>query len=250
MRYFVAFSYLGKFYHGWQKQPNAITVQQVLEEAFLTLLQQPVILMGAGRTDAGVHAKQMYAHFDVDALDDIPDLVYRLNALLPDDVSVQNIYKVTNDDHARFDAVERTYEYWVVQKKNPFCMDSAHYIKQSLDVNAMNRAAAILMQYDDFECFSKSHTDVHTYLCDIKKAEWKETKDTLVFTITANRFLRNMVRAIVGTLITIGTGKADVTSIKEIIESKDRGRAGASVPAKGLYLTKVTYPKHIIDKNE
>ncbi len=249
MRYFIAFSYFGKFYHGWQKQPNAITVQQILEEAFFRLLQRAVTLMGAGRTDTGVHAKQMYAHFDIDAIDDIPDLVYRLNSFLPDDIAVQNIYEVPNDAHARFDAVERTYEYWIVQKKNPFYMDTAHYIKHSLDVGAMNRAATVLMQYDDFECFSKAHTDVHTFLCDIKKAEWKETGGVLVFTITADRFLRNMVRAIVGTLLNIGLGKVDVDSIKKIIESKDRGKAGVSVPAKGLYLIEVTYPKHIIKNN-
>ncbi len=245
MRYFVRFSYFGKGYHGWQNQPNAITVQQVLEEVFSTLLHGPVSLMGAGRTDAGVHAKQMFAHFDVGEIENIEDLIYRLNSFLPDDIAVQKIFKVAEESHARFDAIERTYEYWLVQNKNPFCIDSSYYVKHSLDIEKMNEAASLLLGHGDFECFSKAKTDVHTYLCDIKKASWARRDDHLVFTITADRFLRNMVRAIVGTLLEVGKGRADLNDVKAVINSKDRQKAGTSVPAKGLYLTKITYPDTI-----
>ncbi len=245
MRYFVQFSYLGKAYHGWQNQPNAITVQQLLEEVFSTLLRIPVSLMGAGRTDAGVHAKQMFAHFDVGEIEDIEDLIYRLNSFLPDDIAVQKIFKVAEESHARFDAIDRTYEYWITQKKNPFNTDFAHYVKHSLDIKKMNEAASLLLEYSDFECFSKTKTDVHTYLCDIKEANWTRTDDHLVFTITADRFLRNMVRAIVGTLLEVGKGRTNLNDVKAIINSKDRQKAGTSVPAKGLYLTKIIYPDTI-----
>lgn len=242
MRYFVQFSYFGKAYHGWQNQPNAITVQEILEKAFSTLLKIKVSLMGAGRTDAGVHAKQMFAHFDAEKITDFTDLVFRLNALLPDDIAVQKVFQVAVDAHARFDAIERTYEYWISQEKSPFYQDNAHYIKKPLDVAAMNQAAELLLEYEDFECFSKSNTDVHTHLCDIKEAYWQIQEDRLVFTITANRFLRNMVRAIVGTLLEVGSGKITIDDVKAVIESKDRTKAGPSVPAKGLYLMKVVYP--------
>lgn len=250
MRYFVAFSYFGKSYHGWQNQPNAITVQQVLEEAFSTLLRTPIALVGAGRTDTGVHAKQMYAHFNNDEIKDVEDLTFRLNSFLPDDVAVAKIFQVPDEAHARFDATERTYEYWVVKNKNPFHLNSAHYVKHNLDVDAMNKAASYLLKHTDFECFSKTQTDVRTYNCEIKQAVWKEEEDKLVFTIKADRFLRNMVRAIVGTLLDIGTGKMEVLSILKVLESKDRSKAGTSVPAKGLYLTRVLYPKTIIKIDE
>ncbi len=246
MRYFVQFSYNGAAYHGWQNQPNAITVQQVLEQSFTTLLKAPIALVGAGRTDTGVHAKEMFAHFEADELTDIDDLVYRLNAFLPQDIAVKSIVEVTQEAHARFDATERTYEYIVTQNKNPFYFDSAHYVRQPLNVKKMNEAAALLLQYKDFECFSKSNTDVHTYLCDVKKAEWTKKEDLLVFTISADRFLRNMVRAIVGTLLEVGIGKRTLTDVKAVINSKDRRNAGTSVPAKGLYLVQISYPDTII----
>ncbi len=249
MRYFVQFSYNGKAYHGWQNQPNAITVQQVLEKAFSTLLRTDVSLMGAGRTDTGVHAKQMFAHFVVDELADIEDLIYKLNSFLPEDIAVQEIFQVLPEAHARFDATERTYEYWVIQEKNPFYIDSAYHVKHSLDIEKMNEASSVLLDYKDFECFSKSNTDVHTYLCDIKEASWIRKGELLVFTITANRFLRNMVRAIVGTLLEVGTGKSTVADVKSIINSKDRSEAGYSVPAKGLYLTRIIYPNTITTKH-
>ena len=246
MRYFIQFSYFGKSYHGWQKQPNAITVQQVLEEALSTLLRRPVETVGAGRTDTGVHAKQMFAHFEADRINEDMNLVYRLNALLPDAIAVMQIFEVSDVAHARFDAIQRTYEYWIVQDKNPFDADFAHYIKYSLHIKRMNEAAAVLFGYEDFECFSRSNTDVKTYRCEITKAIWEKKGDRLIFTITADRFLRNMVRAIVGTLLEVGQGKRSVDDVKRIINSKDRNQAGPSVPAKGLYLTSVLYPSTIL----
>ncbi|MGN7514424.1 MAG: tRNA pseudouridine(38-40) synthase TruA [Allomuricauda sp.] len=250
MRYFIQFSYFGKAYHGWQNQPNAITVQEVLEKALSTLLREKVEVVGAGRTDSGVHAKEMFCHLDVDAVSDIDELVYRLNAFLPDDIAVQAIIPVAQDAHARFDAVGRTYEYWLVKEKDPFLFDHAHFVKHPLDVDSMNKAAKILLDYTDFECFSKSNTDVKTFDCDVREAFWAIDKEKWVFTITADRFLRNMVRAVVGTLLDVGMGKMAPEGIHQIIASKDRGEAGVSVPAKGLYLTKVSYPKEIFDEQK
>lgn len=248
MRYFIRFSYVGKAYHGWQNQPNAITVQEVLEKALSTLLRQQIEVVGAGRTDAGVHAKEMFAHFDVLAIEDTEALVYRLNAFLPEDIAIETISKVGQDAHARFDAVERAYEYWLVPNKNPFYSDFAHCIRQPLDIEAMNKAAQFLLKHTDFECFSKSNTDVKTFVCDIRQAFWEEQDEKWVFTITADRFLRNMVRAIVGTLLDVGLGKMKPEEINAIIASKSRSKAGVSVPAKGLYLTKVLYPKTIFNE--
>jgi len=245
LRYFLVFSYFGQPFHGWQRQPNAISVQEVVEEALSTLLRTPIMVYGAGRTDAGVHAKEMYAHFDVDYIENIAHLIHRLNAFLPETIAIINLFKVADTAHSRFDASARTYEYWIVQEKNPFYKDAAFYVKQALDVSQMNKAAQILLQYEDFECFSKSNSDVKTYRCRLDSAVWKSVDDRLVFTITADRFLRNMVRAIVGTLLDIGSGKLGLTDLEKIVESKDRSEAGASVPAKGLYLTRVTYPEKI-----
>tara|TARA_R110002050_G_scaffold45001_2_gene106934 strand:+ start:837 stop:1589 length:753 start_codon:yes stop_codon:yes gene_type:complete len=249
LRYFVQFSYQGRSYHGWQKQPNAISVQEVLENAFSLLLRETVSLTGAGRTDAGVHAKEMYAHFDSNILFEATELIHRLNAYLPEDIAIASIVQVPVEAHARFDASERTYEYWIVQKKNPFLLEGAYYVKYPLNIEQMNKAAAILVQHKDFECFSKSNTDVKTYLCDVRKAQWTKDGEKLVFTISADRFLRNMVRAIVGTLVDVGLGKSSPTDMNYILASKDRGKAGVSVPAKGLYLTAIKYPKNIIDHN-
>ena len=248
MRYFIQFSYFGKPYHGWQKQPNALTVQQVLEDAMGTLLRRSVELVGAGRTDAGVHARQMFAHFEVDSIENGNELVYRLNAFLPEAIAVQNIFPVSGDAHARFDAIERTYEYLIVQEKNPFYSNLAHYVKHPLDSMAMNKAATLLLDQEEFECFSKSNTDVKTYRCTVKKAIWEQQGHKLVFTISADRFLRNMVRAIVGTLLEVGMGKWAVADVKRIINNRDRSQAGPSVPAKGLYLTTVLYPDNILEK--
>ena len=245
MRYFIVFSYFGKSYHGWQSQPNAITVQEVLEDSLSKLLREGITVVGAGRTDTGVHAKQMYAHFDFDGEIKLDDLMFRLNAFLPEDIAVFGIHPVHKDAHARFDATERTYEYWITQRKNPFYLDQAYYVKHALDIDAMNKAAKLIMEHNDFECFSKSNTDVRTYLCKVTKAEWTLETDKLVFTITADRFLRNMVRAIVGTRLDVGMGRADLEKVKKIVLGKDRSLAGASVPAKGLYLTKIVYPATI-----
>lgn len=246
MRYFLELSYFGKAYHGWQRQPNAITVQQVVEEALSTLMRRPMPILGAGRTDAGVHAQQLFAHFLLDQPLKETELCYRLNALLPPDIAVKRIFKVPNTAHARFDAVSRSYEYWIVQEKNPFYKDSAYLLQAPLNLVAMNQAAQILLAYEDFECFSKTNTDVKTYLCQITQAYFKLVDQKLVFYITANRFLRNMVRAIVGTLLQIGLEKQPVDFMHQVIKSKSRGNAGASVPAKGLYLTAVKYPKTIV----
>nr|WP_299342008.1 tRNA pseudouridine(38-40) synthase TruA [Allomuricauda sp.] len=250
MRYFIRFSYLGKAYHGWQKQPNAISVQEVLENALSTILRTSIEIVGAGRTDTGVHAREMYAHFDFETIQDKGQLIQRLNSLLPQDIAIQEILSAAGTAHARFDATERTYEYWVIQRKNPFYADFAHCVWQELHVQKMNEAAAFLLNHTDFECFSKSNTDVKTFICDVRKAVWSQNDDKLVFTISADRFLRNMVRAIVGTLLEVGLGKRNPEEINKIIESKSRSKAGVSVPAKGLYLTRILYPKSIFDEQE
>lgn len=245
MRYFIELSYNGSAYHGWQNQPKAISVQEVLEQALSTLLKTPISIMGAGRTDTGVHASQMFAHFDFkDELND-DNLIFKLNSFLPNDVAVHNIFRVNDDAHARFNATSRTYLYRVALKKNVFTFENAFYVKQALDVEKMNEAAKVLLGYKDFQCFSKSNTDVKTYNCNIKKAEWVIENDELCFTIIADRFLRNMVRAIVGTMINIGLGKTTIEDLHSIIKSKNRSEAGFSVPAHALYLRKIEYPDDI-----
>lgn len=245
MRYFVELAYNGKAYHGWQTQPNATSVQQVLENGLSTLLANPISITGAGRTDTGVHATQMFAHFDCNTNFDVENLVYRLNAFLPSDISIQSIFKVKPEAHARFDATKRSYLYRISLEKNPFTTDFAYFFRAKMDLNVMNQACKILFEYNDFQCFSKSNTDVKTYNCKITRANWKQEGNELHFAITADRFLRNMVRAIVGTMIEIGLRKISVSDLHEIIKSKNRGNAGYSVPAHGLYLTTIEYPKEI-----
>jgi tRNA pseudouridine38-40 synthase len=245
LRYFIELSYNGKAYHGWQNQPNAISVQQVLEEALSVLMQTKIEVVGAGRTDTGVHASQMFAHFDVEFEIDISTLVYKLNAILPNDIAIHDIFRVKEDAHARFDAISRTYHYKISTSKNVFTNDFAYRFQLPLNVEKMNEACKILLRYKDFQCFSKSNTDVKTYHCNIEKAEWIEDHNGLTFTITADRFLRNMVRAIVGTMINIGLGKIQVKDLITIIGSKNRSEAGYSVPAHGLYLTQITYPESL-----
>ena len=242
MRYFIHLAYNGTPYHGWQIQPNAASVQETLNKAFSVLLQSEINLMGAGRTDTGVHAKEMYAHFDFEASIDIPNLVHKLNSFLPKDIVIYNIIPVHDEAHTRFDATKRTYKYHIHQFKNPFLDELSWYFHQSLDVDMMNKAAQQLLNYTDFECFSKVNTDVNTFDCTIFEAHWKRNEnDKLVFTISANRFLRNMVRSIVGTLVNVGLQKITLDDFTKIIESKNREKAGFSVPAHGLYLTKVDY---------
>lgn len=243
MRYFLEFAYNGTHYHGWQLQPDAISVQEVLTKAISTLLRTPIELVGAGRTDAGVHARQMYAHFDYDMPFDKDSLIKRMNSYLPEDIAVFDIHLVADDAHARFDATARTYDYHIHQYKDAFSNAGSYYHFRPLNVELMNQAAQILFEYEDFECFSKTHTDVFTFNCTIYKAHWTVLPDNkLVFTVSANRFLRNMVRAIVGTLVSVGLEKITLDDFRTIIESKDRGQAGFSVPGKGLYLTQVSYP--------
>jgi tRNA pseudouridine38-40 synthase len=245
LRYFIELAYNGKNYHGWQNQPDAITVQEVLERAMSTILREDIQVMGAGRTDAGVHAKQLFAHFDVVAIDSISDLIFKLNSFLPKDISIQNIIRVKEDAHARFDALEREYEYLISLQKNPFSDDFSHLIHHPPNIDLMNEAANVLLSYKDFQCFSRSNTDVKTYNCDVKEAYWKVENSQLIFTIKADRFLRNMVRAIVGTLLDVGFEKTSISQFHEILKNKDRSKAGSSAPAKGLYLTKVVYPERI-----
>lgn len=245
-RYFIEIAYDGGAYHGWQIQQNAVTVQELLERALSTLLRQHIDTVGCGRTDTGVHARQLFAHFDwngADLIIESTDLVYKLNALLPHDIAVKRLFAVEPAAHARFDAVSRSYEYLTHMEKNPFLYGRSWLLRDRPDVAAMNEAAAILLQYEDFSCFSKSNTQVYTNICHITRATWEWTTDTqLIFRISANRFLRNMVRAIVGTLIEIGKGEHDPEYMHTVIRSKDRAVAGVSVPACGLYLTKVEYP--------
>ena len=246
MRYFIELAYNGKQYHGWQNQPNAISVQQVLEKALSTLLKDNIAIVGAGRTDTGVHAKQMFAHFDVYSELDSSKLIYKLNAFLPQDIAVYNLYQVNEEAHARFDALSRTYEYHISARKDVFNADRAYYVKTDIDIEKMNEACKILFDYKNFKCFSRSNTDVKTYNCDILLANWQKTNNQLIFTIKADRFLRNMVRAVVGTMLQIGVGKLKVEDLHGIIKSQDRGEAGPSAPAHGLYLTKIEYPRDII----
>ena len=245
-RYFLDFSYLGDAYHGWQRQPNVTSVQQVIEEALFTTTRKETLVFGAGRTDTGVHAKQMIAHFDAE-LDGKKEkqLVYQLNSYLPRDIAVKHLFKVSNDAHARFDATQRSYEYHLCTEKDPFEAHRHYHIRSIPDIELMNQAAKILFEYEDFECFSKTKTNVKTFLCKIKHAQWTVKGSHYVFNISADRFLRNMVRAIVGTILEIGLKKQDLNDFRKIIESKNRSKAGLSVPAKGLFLTKITYPKSI-----
>ncbi len=245
MRFFIDLAYNGQSFHGWQKQPNAITVEETIEDCFAQIFSRKIALVGAGRTDTGVHARQLVAHFDIDQSIEVEHLKYKLNRMLPSTVSVQEIYRVKADAHARFDALWRQYKYYLSTKKNPFAHDFSGYLPVSVDVELMNEACKIIKQHRDFECFSKVKTDVKTYNCIVKEAFWEEIDNQLVFSITANRFLRNMVRAIVGTLLEIGAGKKSVAMLTEILESKNRCRAGKSVAAQGLFLEQIMYPENI-----
>ena len=242
MRYFIKLAYNGTPYNGWQIQPNAPSVQETLNKAFSVLLHSEISLMGAGRTDTGVHAREMYAHFDFDAPFDTQKLVYKLNSFLPKDIVIYAIFSVADEAHCRFDATKRTYEYHINTFKDAFLQEQSWYLNQKLDVDLMNEAAKLLLQHTNFQSFSKVNTDVNTFDCTIFEAYWTQKDNKLIFTISANRFLRNMVRSIVGTLVNIGLHKINLDDFKSIIESKNREKAGFSVPAHGLYLTKIEYP--------
>ena len=245
-RYFIYLSYKGTAYHGWQIQPNGISVQEVLTKALSTVLRTETEITGAGRTDTGVHARLMVAHFDVEG--ELPaefDMVNKLNSLLPSDIAIQKIVEVQPDAHARFDAVSRRYEYHVVTEKDVFRTELAARISDKLDFEAMNRAAAVLSKYRDFTSFSKLHTDVKTNNCVISRAEWTSRDGEWIFTIEADRFLRNMVRAVVGTLFEVGRHRMSVDEFRAVIEAKNRCKAGVSVPAHGLYLVDIQYPENL-----
>lgn len=242
-RYFILLNYNGCAFHGWQVQPNSITVQGVLNHAISTLIREDVNIVGCGRTDTGVHAKNYVAHFDAlaDHLEN-GDLAYKLNAFLPREIVIHRIAKVNNQAHARFDATQRTYKYFISLIKDPFDFDFSLRIDQKLDIETMNLAAKKLFDYIDFTSFSKVDTDTKTNNCLIKYAHWEIQNEKLVFTITADRFLRNMVRAIVGTLIDVGKNKLTISDFTKIIELKDRGEAKTSAPAHALFLVDVRYP--------
>ena len=240
-RYFITFSYDGTSYHGWQIQPHSISVQEELHKALSTLLRHPIEVVGAGRTDTGVHARKMVAHFDFSEID-CEQVVYKLNKILPKDIAVQRIEQVDGDMHARFSAKSRTYHYFVHLDKNPFNRAYSWQVYGQLDFGLMNKAANVLMEYEDFTSFSKSNTDTKTNNCIITYARWAMVEDgKWRFTITANRFLRNMVRAIVGTLVDVGRGKISIEQMRHIIEAKDRCQAGDSVPGNALFLVDVMY---------
>lgn len=244
-RYFIYLAYDGTNYHGWQVQPNGISVQETVNKALGVFLRDESIeVVGAGRTDAGVHARLMVAHFDIDGELDCGLVADKLNRLLPQDISVYSVKPVKEDAHARFDATYRTYKYYITTRKNPFSRHYSWRIFQNLDIEKMNEAAATLFEYTDFTSFSKLHTDVKTNNCKIMYAKWAECgEDEWVFTIQADRFLRNMVRAVVGTLIEVGRGKLSVEGFRKVIEEKNRCSAGSSVPAYALFLTDIGYPE-------
>ena len=245
-------AYNGGAYHGWQTQPGDVTVQETVENALSTLLRRSMQVVGCGRTDTGVHASQYFLHFDIDGgissvgKMDKEGLVFKMNSILPDDIAVYRIFQVKDEAHARFNALSRSYQYRIFEGKSPFLRGLVWQKRAlNLDVDRMNLAASILIEYTDFKCFSRSKTDVKTYICKVVEAKWKFEEELLVFHITADRFLRNMVRAIVGTLIEIGQGKLEVDDMRRIIESRDRTQAGPSVKAEGLYLSQVRYPQNL-----
>lgn len=241
-RYFLQLSYKGTRYFGWQRQPNAVSMQEVIEKTLSTVLREEIAVVGAGRTDTGVHASFYVLHFDV--LNEIMEpekLLYHLNRFLPDDIAIQKIKKVNSDFHARFSAVSRTYKYYISMVKDPFTTDTSYQFTVPLDIEKMNEAAKMLFEYIDFTSFAKLHTDVKTNNCKIFQAEWETEDNQLVFTIKADRFLRNMVRAIVGTLLEVGKDKITVDDFRKIIEKKNRGAAGTSAPPQGLFLVDIGY---------
>jgi pseudouridylate synthase I len=244
-RYFIYIAYNGGNYCGWQIQPNGNSVQQEIETALMTLLRRPVSITGAGRTDAGVHARQMVAHFDWEQLSEKGEFTERLNRILPKDIAIHQIREVAPEAHARFGAISREYQYFITTKKDAFEYPFQYKINHPLDVEKMNQAAQILFEYNDFTSFSKLHTDVKTNLCEIKYAHWTKEEELYTFTIRADRFLRNMVRAIVGTMLDIGRDKLSLDGFRTVIEDKDRCKAGTSVPGQALFLTNIEYPENL-----
>jgi tRNA pseudouridine38-40 synthase len=246
-RYFIYISYKGTSYHGWQIQPNSVTVQKILDEALSVVLNEKISTIGAGRTDAGVHAIFFCAHFDCSSpeLLTISNLVFRLNQFLPADISVNLIKKVVPDANARYSAISRTYKYYISRTKDPFSDNSSWFLHGKMDIPAMNDACIILFRHSDFTSFSRLHSGAKSNICKIYNAGWEESDNRLVFTIKADRFLRNMVRAIVGTSVEIAFWKMDLKEFEDIILAKDRCRAGKSAPAKGLFLVDIEYPEEL-----
>ncbi|MEO1052898.1 MAG: tRNA pseudouridine(38-40) synthase TruA [Bacteroidota bacterium] len=244
-RYFFEVAYNGKNYHGWQLQNNAVTVQGAIEDAFAKVLRSKTPITGSGRTDTGVHCEQQFFHVDFDKPIDGAQLQYKLNSCLLQDISILSVKPVELSAHARFDAISRSYQYRISRKKDPFYNELRYFFAKPLDLKTMNEAALLLVGEHDFECFSKVKTEVNNFFCTIEKAEWIEQGDLLTFYITANRFLRGMVRAIVGTLLSMGESKKTIDDLKGILASKDRRAAGRAAPAHGLFLTEVKYPDHI-----
>ncbi len=245
MRYFLEISYNGSTFHGWQIQPNAITVQETIEDALKTLLKEEIKIVGAGRTDTGVHARHMCAHFDYKKDFGLVELKNNLNSFLNKEIYINDIYRVEDETHARFSAISREYEYYISLKKNVFNYKTTHLIQQDLNIEKMKQALLIIKDYEDFEAFSKSNTDVKTYLCNIMSCSLVKKENIIIFKIKANRFLRNMVRAIMGTIVEIGLEKISLEELRTILKSKDRSKAGPSMPAHALFLTKVEYPSNI-----
>ncbi|MFT7269960.1 MAG: tRNA pseudouridine38-40 synthase [Roseivirga sp.] len=245
MRYFLDISYKGTNYHGWQFQKNAHTLQAEIENALSKRLGATIAIMGSGRTDAGVHAKQQIAHFDTTVSFDTELLIFRLNRFLSPDIAVNSIVEVQPEAHARFNANERAYQYFIHQHKDPFKQHASYYFPKVLNLEEMNKAAAFLMGTHDFESFSRVKTEVNNFICVIKQAEWQIQNDSIMFSVTANRFLRGMIRALVGTLLEVGLGKLSVEDFVKVIEKRDRKAAAMSVPAMGLYLSKVAYPDSV-----
>jgi tRNA pseudouridine38-40 synthase len=245
MRFFFEISYAGTRYHGWQNQANAIGVQHIVEDGLSKIFREPVSIVGSGRTDTGVHCAQQFFHVDLDQKFEIPKLLQQMNSFLPPDIAIRSIRAVKPDAHARYDARERSYEYHLTTLKNPLLVGRAYFCMKPVDFLLMNEAAALLLGEHDFESFSKVKTDVNHFVCHVKVARWSERDHVWILTITANRFLRGMVRAIVGTLLDVGTGKISITDFQKIIKSRDRKKAGMNVPPEGLYLHRVKYPAHI-----
>lgn len=242
MRYFIHLAYNGANYCGWQTQPELPTVQLTLEQALTTLLRHPTAIVGCGRTDTGVHASDFYAHFNATDEVDTRQLTFKLNSFLPDDIAIYEIFAVRDNAHARFDATARTYQYHVSDRRLPFKQGLYSRIYYRPNLELMNQGANLLMEYEDFTSFAKLHTQVKTNICHLNLAQWEEREDEWVFTIRSNRFLRNMVRSVTGTLLDVGRGKLSLDGLRQIIERKDRCAAGVSMPPQGLFLTRVEYP--------
>tara|TARA_B100000902_G_scaffold399893_2_gene473411 strand:+ start:5401 stop:6135 length:735 start_codon:yes stop_codon:yes gene_type:complete len=244
MRYFIEFSYNGFNYHGWQMQPNAITVQEKMNSCVSTLIKKKIELIAAGRTDTGVHARQMFAHFDCEKINDLEDFIFKMNSFLPNDIFIKDVFSVNKDSHARFSAISRTYEYYISNSKQVFNPNIYTFFKK-LNIDKMNEASLYLLGEKDFTSFSKLHSDSYTNICNVSEIKFEKIDENIMFSITSNRFLRNMVRSIVGTLIDVGTSKIQSDKINYILKMKNRSEAGFSVPAKGLFLTRIIYPKNI-----